>query len=269
MKRLDEIDGYSSFIANTVTNFKDDDTDEIQYEHILMLDHLLLNDLKSELEQEAIVSRLPCDVLRKIQSLYVSFETKIEMNIDSIISENPKITNFIFNGNKNILMPYFKRYRDLVNREILHLKLKKNDKILWIGGGPFPVSPIMISKAIGCQFDCIDVSKSAVYKSQDILKKLGSCNVLVEHHDGKNINVSSYDVIMIAVLASPIQEIIDNIQLNAKESAKVLKRVTYGFRKLIYPTEVFKNSDNKIKWDSTDRARRDQVISHIIGTINN
>ncbi|KHD38118.1 hypothetical protein NL50_01000 [Clostridium acetobutylicum] len=239
-------------------------SDDDEYELILQLDHIILNDVCTEEEENIILSSMNEAARISIQNLYVNFETKIEMSIDDLISNHTDSQKFLFCNTRNLIVPYFKRYRDLVLRENNNLHVTERDKVLWIGSGPFPSSSILLNDLTRCEIHCVDISEKAINNSKRIIKLLGKEKLIsVNHQNGIDVDVENYSVIIIGVLAAPIDPIMKNIFEHMNSNTKILKRVTYGLRQLIYPTTQI-TVKAKYSLDNDDRAIGDQTISHII-----
>lgn len=240
-----------------------------KYELVLNLDHVILSGVISLKAEENIYDHLDGDTKRLIQSLYVAFETDIENSIDQLININKNNASFLFDKNVNVIVPYFQRYINLVKCEQNNLKVSSNDKVLWIGSGPFPSSAMILNSMVHCHIDCVDVSKVAINKSGSLFKNLGLSNsIKVINSNGDKVDSSQYDKILVGVLASPINPVMQNIIKRAKSTAVILKRVTYGLRKLIYPTVPITIPMNDYTSNIRYKASGDQVISHVIYTPN-
>ncbi|WP_181190512.1 nicotianamine synthase family protein [Bombilactobacillus bombi] len=236
-----------------------------KYNLIINLDHVILSNLLSLEEENEVYEKLDKNVKDEVQNLYVNFETDIENSIDELINIDNKNNEFLFDEKKNVIVPYFQRYIELVKDEQKHFKVKTHDKVLWIGSGPFPSSAMILNSIVGCHIDCIDISDAAVNNSRKLFKNLGLSNLInVIKANGTEIDSSHYDKIFIGVLASPINPIMENILEHSKRNVTLLKRVTYGLRNLIYPTPRITIPMSQYFLNNKYRASGDQVISHII-----
>ena len=238
-----------------------------KYGLIIDLDHVILSGVISLEDEENVYGSLDDDTKKLIQELYVNFETSIENSIDQLISLGKDNASFLFNKTDNVIAPYFQRYINLVVSEQERLRVVAGDKVLWIGSGPFPSPAMILTHMVRCHVDCVDISKPAVIKSRLLLNNLGLSDFIkVINVNGTKVDVSQYDKILVGVLASPINVIMRNIIGHAKPTATILKRVTYGLRKLIYPTVPITVSMTGYSINDSYKASGDQVISHIIYT---
>ncbi|MFM2483809.1 hypothetical protein [Celerinatantimonas yamalensis] len=159
------------------------------YENLIDLDHILLSDILNIDEQNLLINQLKPSERKIISDAYVQFETKIEHSILSLLSYNYGIQDFIFSGKNNKIISYFIRYNNLVDRELRNLSLDSKSRVLWIGSGPFPVSPILMSLKTGCHFDCANISEDAINRSTDVIKKFNlENNFRFFNKNGKDLN---------------------------------------------------------------------------------
>jgi len=259
------VERYVNTLESIAKEIPNADSIDKEYELILKLDHIILNDLYTREEEEEILKKMDESYKLAIQKLYVSFETKIEMSIDDLLNNYKNSEEFLFSEKRNVIVPYFNRYTELVKRECENLCATSSDKVLWIGSGPFPVSAILLNELNGCHIDCIDISENAIKNSSHILNNFSKENsITVTQQNGTDVNVKDYSIIIIGVLAAPINPIIENILKNMRPETKILKRVTYGLRNLIYPTTMISVEISNYPINNKDRACGDQVISHII-----
>lgn len=127
------------------------------------------------------------------------------------------------------------RFRRLIQRETELLGAKPVTRALFIGSGPMPVSAILLHERTGAQVDCVDMDGSAVVQSRRVIAHLGlEANMRVLHADGSGIDASSYDAVLIALLAKPKAEILRHLSAAAREDCRVVCRTATGLRVLVY-----------------------------------
>lgn len=194
-----------------------------------------------------------------LQSLYERFETGIEYDF----AEN------ILNGSETNVeqYPLHERFQRLVNAETNLAQIASSDRVLFIGSGAFPISPILISQSTGARVDCFDKSPEAIETSQGVLDKLGlSENVRVLNALGEKEGVYSYDVIVVALLAQPKESIMLNIWQHAPQDVRVVYRHAEGIKSAFYKSvipEIFTRYRH-FMMDGEHTAGPDDTISSVL-----
>lgn len=98
-------------------------------------------------------------------------------------------------------------------------------RVLFIGSGPFPLSAIWLNRILGVSVDGIDVAPAAVRESSSLMASLGLENVIgLRHEPERSYDVSDYDLIVIALLAKPKEQILENIHRTARKDCTVSSR---------------------------------------------
>jgi hypothetical protein len=153
-------------------------------------------------------------------------------------------------GNKNYLFGkiYHKIfYTSMINKEIKLGNISENSKVLHIGSGPFPMTAIqLIEKNI--KIDCVDNDLNAIECSKVLLKKIPN-NHLVQiiHCDGKNIDYSKYDVIILSLHVTPKDIIIKNILNSVESGTAIVYRNPRSWLNKFYPKYYPKKGFGKIE----------------------
>ncbi|VEL98337.1 nicotianamine synthase-like protein [Alteromonas sp. 76-1] len=135
--------------------------------------------------------------------------------------------------------PLNTRFQRLLQRETSMLKGEKISKALFIGSGPLPISAIWLHNYLGIDIDCIDVCEHAINCSKVLLDMFDlKYKINVIHQPNPQYDVSEYDVIIIALLAKPKDEILNNIFNTMSDACEVICRTSFGLRKVIYEPAV-------------------------------
>lgn len=177
------------------------------------------------LEQE-----LGIDTLGKLQLLYERFETDLEYDFaERIIKGETTLEEY----------PLFQRFQRLIQAEIELASIKDKDKVLFIGSGPFPISPILVSQQTSARVDCLDQSDQASSVSEKVIHKLGLAErIQIFNASGDIRKIYGYDVIMVALLAQPKFEILYNTQWSIPQGTRVICRTSEDKRQVFYkPTD--------------------------------
>ncbi len=121
---------------------------------------------------------------------------------------------------------YMQDYREkIILGELKIINPTPYDKILFIGCGLIPSTPIVIYKKTKNMIETIDKNKLIVKFAKRLIdKKKLADNIIVRYGDGKTFPVGKYDVIIIATNTFPIEGILDNIWRNMKPTAKIICR---------------------------------------------
>src|SRR5919108_838511 len=109
----------------------------------LMLESTLLNKKFTSSEEDELFNYLSKrGSLRKIQLVYEKFETNLEVSF----------AREILRKNLSTYQPYlmYERFMNLIKNEIKLANIKRGEKVLFIGSGPFPITAILLNKLAGC-----------------------------------------------------------------------------------------------------------------------
>ncbi len=137
---------------------------------------------------------------------------------------------------KTISLYYMNLYQELINKEIKMASIIKTDKVLVIGCGSLPITPILIFNKTKSNVDGIDSDSIAIKNSIEYLKYIGiENNINFKCADGLIYPIKDYDVIFVLYGIDKHREILQLIAKNMKESARVV------FRTSIQDEEELKN----------------------------
>jgi len=172
-----------------------------------------------------------CTSLQKICS-------QSEYELEKFWSKN------IISGQKNILdFPYYQNYQDLTRLELNTINscvCHSKHKILFIGGGPFPMTSIILAQEYNIKSVILDNDEEAVKISKKLLCFLGLQKMIsVKYVDAQSFkNYKDFNVIFVAALAgSKISEknnIFYTIKNSSQKDAHILARSSWGKRKILY-----------------------------------
>lgn len=112
-----------------------------------------------------------------------------------------------------------------VLNEVKKARISKSDKILVIGCGIFPSTPIIIAEELNANVTGIDNNKIAVKLAQSYaIKKELTEKIQIEYGDGTTYPVEDYDVIFIVINVWPIGKILHYLIKNMKSGSKLVCR---------------------------------------------
>lgn len=142
---------------------------------------------------------------------FVSFLTK---KIESVSSHFPYLTGI-----------YRWYYEKIVDDEIILGKISEEDRVLIIGGGPFPCTAIQIANKTNANIHIIDKDPIAVDLASDLIKKLSLDNQIhITCTRGQEVDTSEYSVIHIAQQVSPKEAVLSNLLKKTKIGTRILLR---------------------------------------------
>ena len=115
---------------------------------------------------------------------------------------------------------HLRNYRKkTVTDELKNLNISPDDKVLFIGCGILPSTPIMLAENTDVK-EIITIDNSETY----VNKKGLSDRIKIKHADGVTYSVENYDVIFIAGNVWPIKSVLKNLSINMKENANLICR---------------------------------------------
>lgn len=136
-------------------------------------------------------------------------------------------------------------YKKVINNEIKIGKITKQSKVLHIGSGPFPMTAVQLIKQ-GIRVDCADNDSKAMEYSKKLINKCKNNHLVnILFCDGKNIDYSKYDVIILSLHVTPKNVIINKILSSVKEGSRIVYRNPRGFFDKFYPKYYPENGFNK------------------------
>jgi nicotianamine synthase len=139
--------------------------------------------------------------------------------------------------------PYYRNYEQLVQLERLVSEAtitKLQYSLLLVGGGPLPLTAILLSKKTFKRIVVLEIDHEAFLLSSTLIKKLGlDKKIKIIHIDAQVFpGYQSFDWIVVSVLAGiergVKKGILDQIAKNLHSEARVLVRSSWGSRCLLY-----------------------------------
>jgi len=122
---------------------------------------------------------------------------------------------------------YLQFYEELVEKEVKIAGVTLKDKVLVIGCGSIPATPILIANKTRAQIVSIDVDEKAVYNASRFIKHQHLESLIkCEQADGLSCPLGIYDVIFILYGIKQQREILTYVSKNMKENARVIYRTT-------------------------------------------
>jgi hypothetical protein len=139
---------------------------------------------------------------------------------------------------------YWRNYERLLGMElkalaaICHLKAQKHGEIVFVGGGPLPLSAVVLHMRTGKPILCVDADAEASEYAGKLLTKLSLSQVSAVHADGIDFDYGGASAIFIASLANRKMDVAKRIVETCKEPVVAVRTVD-GVRALLYrPADV-------------------------------
>ncbi len=169
------------------------------------------------------------DALKVIRRFYVKLGTRLEaQNAHDIIEfERPwaKLESFHF----------YDRYTVLVRNEGHMASFASGDRVVFIGGGPLPLTLILLNKYFDVKGISIEILPEIADLSRKVVAKLGlSSEIIIVDGDETAISRLDYDAVMVAAFAEPKERVFRNVRDAVTQETKILYRTYSGMRAILY-----------------------------------
>ncbi len=102
-------------------------------------------------------------------------------------------------ASKNKLFKVFATlyYTPMIKKEIRLAKVDHMSKVLFIGGGPLPMSALLLKRFTDAQITIVDCNSAVIKKAENVIKKSGVI-IQVIHAYGQEVEIKDYDTIIVA-----------------------------------------------------------------------
>ena len=135
--------------------------------------------------------------------------------------------------------PYMQNYRDLVEMELGLLPLHRLRTILFIGGGPLPMTPLLLAER-GYNVTIIDRDDEACRLSREVVRALGlEPRIRIIREDAFRADPGGFDLVMLAALVGDSgheKRLLINVLLERMgQESLLLARSARGWKALLYP----------------------------------
>jgi len=147
---------------------------------------------------------------------------------------------------------YLEIYEDMIENELSMLDLPKCKKILVIGSGSLPVTPILIAKKTDADIIGVDIDKKAIKKSLAYIKKIGLENqIKLVLANGLIYPVKDFDAIFMLYGIRQQKEMLSYLSKNMSNSTELIFRT------------VTDNGKIRIDYDYGDLSEWFKVVNNI------
>lgn len=139
-------------------------------------------------------------------------------------------------------------YKKIVKDEVVLGEIEKEDRVLCIGGGAFPVTAIEIHRQTGAKVDVLDCDQDAVCHATDLLKRMDLDNKInVYYGCGQTFSPKAYQVVHIARQVRDRERILDNLQRYMLPGTRILARFPKEWMENFYHRSCGKISDQMVQ----------------------
>lgn len=129
---------------------------------------------------------------------------------------------------------FYERYIGLIKNESQLVKFGPKHTVVFVGGGPLPLTLILINKLYGSKCISVEIKEDVAELSKKVLKKLDIEDITVVTGDETSVKDLDYNVLMVAALAEPKERIFGNLWNYIDTSIPVLFRTYTGMRAILY-----------------------------------
>lgn len=168
--------------------------------------------------------------ISELQNICSKAEEELELHFaNKFITNNKTLKEFI----------YYDNYQSQVQLELESIKTFNPNpkKVLFIGGGPLPLTAILLAK--DCEVDCDVIEKNKEYAilSEQVIKKLGIENIKVINIEALDYGgYADYDLVIISALSqSNVLSKESLINQISSQAPLTLARYAAGNKILLYP----------------------------------
>lgn len=189
-------------------------------------------------------------IFRKISRFFLD---KIVVKFDAF--KIKKIVDYFFIIMEKIvfkiddLLPiYLSFYENMIENEVSLAEISSEDKILHIGCGSIPATCILLVEKTNCSTTGIDKNFRSVKQANKLIKNKKLDNKIhIQHADGLDFPVESFDVIIVSQGIKPAFEVLKKISLSFKKTSYVIYRTNVSSDGTLTDKDIFLSSLFEIK----------------------
>ncbi|WP_339146232.1 MULTISPECIES: nicotianamine synthase family protein [unclassified Sutcliffiella] len=167
----------------------------------------------------------------------------------------------LLDGNEGV-SDYFKNIESCIEREFGSFQVNSESKVLLIGSGSFPMTPLLIAKETGAEVVGIDIDDEAIRLGLKVTEKLGNgLNIKLEKALVGDLNfVKEATHIIFSSTVGIKYKILDELHTLTHENVVVAMRYGNGLKSLFnYPMKKV----NEQKWKMVENILRPDHIFDI------
>jgi len=221
-------------IANSLKEYQNYEPEERSLEEIItLLDsvEVIAHDLEIDFDsaKHILDDEQMNEALKIIRKFYVRLGARLETeNAKAILkSDDPWKTLESFH--------FYPRYQSLIKNENQLVKFTPEQKVVFIGGGPLPLTLILFNKLYGSHCVSVEIQPEVAELSRQVLEKLGlESEIEVVEGDETSIKGIDYTVVMVAALAEPKERVFTNLWETVDTITPIIYRTYTGMRAILY-----------------------------------
>jgi nicotianamine synthase len=142
--------------------------------------------------------------------------------------------------------PYLANYKELTTLEIhtlaaVGLDLSKVGRVCFLGGGPLPLSAMLLNRKLSVPVDVVDLSTEATLLGAEVARRV-SLSTSAHFHQSEAADfdgVTNSDVVVLAALVGldrPVKRrILEALSARMRSGSMLIVRSSHGLRTLLYP----------------------------------
>ncbi|WP_369899525.1 nicotianamine synthase family protein [Bacillus manliponensis] len=167
----------------------------------------------------------------------------------------------LLNGNTKIA-DYFKNIESCIEKEFGSFQITTESKVLLIGSGSFPMTPLLIAKRTGAEVVGIDIDDDAIQLGRNVVKKLGKgLKIRLEKKLVKDLKFTKY--VTHVIFSSTVENkynILDQLHMLTNKNVVVAMRYGDQLKSLFnYPMREV----NEQKWQMIEKIIRPNHVFDI------
>jgi hypothetical protein len=167
--------------------------------------------------------------LKIIRSFYVELGSRLETAKAEEILQSPDPWTTLESFH------FYPRYQRLIKNENKLVNFSPEQRVVFIGGGPLPLTLILLNKLYGARCVSIEILPSVSELSRQVIKKLGmESQIIVVEGDETAVKDLDYTVLMVAALAEPKERVFANLWETVDTATPVIYRTYTGMRAILY-----------------------------------
>ncbi len=169
------------------------------------------------------------EALQIIRKFYINLGARLETEkAEEILkSDNPWDTLRSFH--------FYNRYQSLIKNENQLVKFTPDQKMVFIGGGPLPLTSILLNRYYDVNSVSIEIIPEVAELSCRVIEKLRlQSDIEVITGNETALKDVEYTVVMVAALAEPKERIFANLWEILDKKTPVIYRTYTGMRAILY-----------------------------------
>jgi len=159
---------------------------------------------------------------------------------------------------------YIILYDELVEKEITSADISSEDRVLVIGGGSIPATPVLIAKKTKAKVTVIDKDPLAIKNASSFIKKHNlEKNIDLKHAEGMIYPVENFNVIFVLYGIKKNKELLNYIYKNTKKDSLIIFRAAFDSLKNLKECTNFLSNIYEVK-EQIESEKFSKTISFLL-----